>query len=266
MAAAALHAQPATEPLEKQQAGDCALMRPASTVRLETELGVANTWIGPCTNGIADGHGVFFTHRKDRAATWRFASYSYAYLGEFKALGAGGRYYSVQDAAGTRLMSVVGRDVPIAAADLPPWASFVLGKAPAPTPAERKTAADFVARPAVFPQPPALALSDNQCKALLREQYWTYTSVHGGNTRFFHLRTSKESCPQCGAVATRLQHAVDIAVPPPIPGSRYRPGCVGFRRDIAGSIEGAQCIARMLGTEFYLGQCSTDGYPYTIAP
>lgn len=47
--------------------------------------------------------------------------------------------------------------------------------------------------------------------------------------------------------------------------------CVGYRKDIDGTEEGAKCIAKLLGYEFHAegygylgGGCNVDGYPYSI--
>jgi hypothetical protein len=40
--------------------------------------------------------------------------------------------------------------------------------------------------------------------------------------------------------------------------------CVGYRRDISGTEEGAKCIAKLLGYEYDPHGCNTDGRPYNV--
>jgi hypothetical protein len=48
------------------------------------------------------------------------------------------------------------------------------------------------------------------------------------------------------------------------------PGCVGFRPDIGGTLEGAQCLADLLGPDYQVEDpssgrsCRTDGFPYNV--
>lgn len=41
-------------------------------------------------------------------------------------------------------------------------------------------------------------------------------------------------------------------------------GCVGYRTDLGGTKEGAQCIARMLDYKLYPVGCNEDGFPYNV--
>jgi hypothetical protein len=47
-------------------------------------------------------------------------------------------------------------------------------------------------------------------------------------------------------------------------------GCVGYREDIGGTLEGAQCLQALLGSRYQLHDpaqnrsCVADGYPYTV--
>lgn len=40
--------------------------------------------------------------------------------------------------------------------------------------------------------------------------------------------------------------------------------CVGYRKDISGTEEGAKCIAKLLGYEYDPSGCNTDGHPYNV--
>lgn len=42
------------------------------------------------------------------------------------------------------------------------------------------------------------------------------------------------------------------------------PACVGYRPDLGGTIEGAKCLARVLGPEYSVGSCDSDGFPYNV--
>lgn len=41
-------------------------------------------------------------------------------------------------------------------------------------------------------------------------------------------------------------------------------GCVGYRADLGGTKQGAQCIANVLGYEFRDSGCNEDGWPYNV--
>lgn len=40
--------------------------------------------------------------------------------------------------------------------------------------------------------------------------------------------------------------------------------CVGYRPNLGGTIEGAQCLARILGPQYRVGACHQDGFPYNV--
>lgn len=46
------------------------------------------------------------------------------------------------------------------------------------------------------------------------------------------------------------------------PMNRY--SCVGYRKDISGTEEGAKCMAKLLGYQYDPSGCNTDGSPYSV--
>jgi hypothetical protein len=49
----------------------------------------------------------------------------------------------------------------------------------------------------------------------------------------------------------------------------FPPACVGFRPDLGGTAEGAQCLVDFLGPPYQLedlkeGNCTVDGFPYNV--
>ncbi|NOS74071.1 MAG: hypothetical protein HOP36_05940 [Methyloglobulus sp.] len=40
--------------------------------------------------------------------------------------------------------------------------------------------------------------------------------------------------------------------------------CIGYRADLGGNIEGAQCLVRILGPMYRIGACTSDGFPYNV--
>lgn len=41
-------------------------------------------------------------------------------------------------------------------------------------------------------------------------------------------------------------------------------GCVDYREDLGGTVEGAQCLALLTGYKFHHGDCKNDGWPYSV--
>lgn len=41
-------------------------------------------------------------------------------------------------------------------------------------------------------------------------------------------------------------------------------GCIGIRKDLGGSEQGAECIRAILGERYEVGACTADGWPYNV--
>jgi uncharacterized caspase-like protein len=116
----------------------------------------------------------------------------------------------------------------------------------------------------------AKASSQQRCKELLRRQYAEYEQQHPAyKTKFVIVRGLPG---QTNAVARSLSEFIGAT----ISAGRDQDtawnrdfignfsGCIAHRSDLGGSAEGSQCLVDMLGGGFYVGKCSTDGYPYNL--
>ena len=82
----------------------------------------------------------------------------------------------------------------------------------------------------------------------------------------FSIRTP-DGCDGCDRTAIhRLRSELHVRVKSGEPGlgGHHKPGCVGFRRDIGGTREMAELVRSVLGTGYYIGKCTTDGFPINV--
>lgn len=274
-------------------AGECKL-----TFRAQLKPLVDRTtllaWVGPCAEGFAHGRGIFFVQVKNNSgAPSRQVQHSIAEKGALREIGSG----SYVGQGKNLYKSESGKLSPIKATELPEWAGFVIATgdlnftqmqkareflsqtpdiAQGPTPAAQSSnqaAPSSVSSPSQVAN--TLALSDADCISLLKNERQTYGQRSPQfASRFFNLRPPKGStttCEDCQAVGLRL--AAWLTQPIVVPGSvsGYPTGCVGFRTDIQGSRQGAECLVKFLGAGYFVSpvgpnSCSADGYPYTIIP
>lgn len=68
----------------------------------------------------------------------------------------------------------------------------------------------------------------------------------------------------CQAQVLRKLYAAGVSTMFHTGALRYSQGCIGYREDLGGTKEGAQCIARVLGYELHSFDCNEDGWPYNV--
>ncbi|MES3026203.1 MAG: caspase family protein [Pseudomonadota bacterium] len=124
---------------------------------------------------------------------------------------------------------------------------------------------------------PDMALTDdrkNVCKSLLRGQFdrWIVGRPAHFHGSFVYMdgRAASTQGP-----AAQLSQQLGLAVNK---GHRDEPtqfnasylkqhaGFVGYREDIFGTRQGAECVAELLGTGYRVGACSSAGFPYSAFP
>lgn len=66
-------------------------------------------------------------------------------------------------------------------------------------------------------------------------------------------------------IRQRLQTSgISAGVPHPSTNPLEGKGCIGVRKDLGGSDEGAECIRAVLGEKYAVGDCTADGWPYNV--
>lgn len=68
----------------------------------------------------------------------------------------------------------------------------------------------------------------------------------------------------CQAKVFEKLNAAGISVLSTHPSIKTEIGCVGYRKDLGGTEDGAKCIAKILGYEFHSWGCNADGWPYNV--
>lgn len=109
----------------------------------------------------------------------------------------------------------------------------------------------------------------SECQLLLLNQRNQYVEKYGksGGTRFFNVRPpAGNDCKECLAgLTSKLGSWAGFDVAPMPMASDYPAGCVAYRPDILGTLEGANCLVEFLGSGFSVDRaCVADGFPYTI--
>jgi len=107
----------------------------------------------------------------------------------------------------------------------------------------------------------------SECQQLLLNQRNQYVEKYGkGGARFFNVRSpAGNDCKDClEGLTSKLQSWAGFDVAPNV-ASGYPAGCVAYRPDIFGTVEGANCLVEFLGSGFSVNSaCVVDGFPYTI--
>ena len=82
----------------------------------------------------------------------------------------------------------------------------------------------------------------------------------------FSNRT-RDDCDGCDLAAVRrLRSELDVLVDDSGSGfgTWHEPGCVGYRDDLGGTLEMAELVRSVLGAGYYIGDCTSDGFPINV--
>jgi hypothetical protein len=94
-----------------------------------------------------------------------------------------------------------------------------------------------------------------------------FRSVCGGR-QCFSVRQSNTCDVACAeVVAERLRTQLHVSVASTLPlinWSTYKPGCVGYRPGLSGTLEFAELVRGVLGEGYFIGPCTVDGFPITV--
>jgi hypothetical protein len=120
------------------------------------------------------------------------------------------------------------------------------------------------------PQPPAhLPVLSPRCQELLVGQNCGTSSISCISLRIPVGGTCQGECAESTADSLRAEGITVLGPSGNLP-EQFPPACVGFRPDIGGTAEGAQCLVDFLGPPYQLEDlqegenCRVDGFPYNV--
>ena len=81
----------------------------------------------------------------------------------------------------------------------------------------------------------------------------------------FSIRSTKECDATCTkGVADTLRQRLGVQASAGAPFDESPAGCIGFRPDLGGTLQMAELVQRVLGTGYYIGDCTHDGFPINV--